>query len=102
MTSTDSIGYVLLTVLVLFAAVVAMGAALLLQRRGLIRENPFRYLPHFVLLLTIALTPMTAHGSPTLPRAARVLGVILVIWLIGVSLSSQMQKRFSRKSPNTR
>jgi len=102
MSSTDSIGYVFLSVLVVFAAVVAMGAALLLRRRGIIPVSPVRYLSHFVLLLTIGLTPITAHGLPTFSRAAKVLGGVVVIWLVAVWLSSHSQVWFSRKLPNTR
>lgn len=96
MSSTDSIGYVFLSILVVFAAVVAMGAASLLRRRGIIPVSPVRYLPHFVLLLTIGLTPVTAHGPPTLSGAAKVLGGVVVIWLVAVWLSSQSRIWFSR------
>jgi len=89
MSSTDSIGYVFLSILVLFAAVAAMGAAVLLRLRGIIPVSPVRYLPHFVLLLTIGLAPIAAHGPPTFSRAAKVLGGVVVIWLVAVWLSSQ-------------
>lgn len=95
MSSTDSIGFVFLSILVVFAAVLAMGAALLLKRRGIIPVSPLRYLPHLVLLLTIGLTPITTHGAPTFSRAARVLGGVVVIWLVAVWLSSRSRTWFS-------
>jgi hypothetical protein len=102
MTMNDQISYPVLAFLVLVTATLAIAIASVLRRLGVMAPIPLKYLPHLVLLLTIAVTPMVAAGLPTLQKSLIVLGGVIAIWLVAVGLSSRAETWISRKSPNTR
>jgi hypothetical protein len=102
MTINGQISYPLLAFLVLIAATLAIALGSVLKRLGVMTATPLKYLPHLVLLLTIAVTPMMAAGLPTLLKSLTVLGGVVAIWLVAVWVSSRGSDWISRKSPNTR
>ena len=81
---------------------VAFGAAHALRRLGIVSSSPSRYLPHFVLLLIIALTPMMSSWPPTMMRAIAVLSGMVILWLAAVLASEYANRRSSGRLPNTR
>ncbi len=88
--------------IVLIAATVAFAAGHALRRIGVVSSSPVRYLPHFVLLLTIALTPMISSWPPTLTRTIAVLSVMVILWLAAVWASEYANRRSSGRVPKTR
>ena len=102
MFDTEPIGYFALALLILLTVIAAMGAGSILRRRGIASVSPLRYLPHLVLLLSIALAPVVVNGLPTLGRAMKLLGAVVLIWLVAFWFSSRASAGFSRKSSNTR
>jgi hypothetical protein len=102
MAINQQISYPMLALLILAAITLAFALASVLRRFVVMEATPFNYLPHLVLLLTIAVTTMTARGMPTLAKSTTVLGGVVVIWLVAVWLSSQGQRWISRKSPQSR
>ena len=102
MTSNGQISYSVFAFLIFMAATLAISLASLLKRLGVMAANPLKYLPHLVLLFTIAVSPMMSDGMPTLVKSLTVLSGVVGIWLVAVWLSSKGQRWISRKSPNTR
>ena len=102
MTTNGASSYVFLAGLILLAFLIAMGLGIAMRQRAIIKSRPSRYLPHFSLLVTIALTPTIASGHVQLSRTAVVLGGAVVIWVLAVWLSSKTERQISRKLPNTR
>jgi hypothetical protein len=102
MTTNGASSYVILAGFSLLAFLIAMGLGIAMKQRAIIKSRPSRYLPHFILLLTIALAPTIASGHVQLLRVAAVLGGVVVIWVLAVWLSSKIEKQVPRKLPNTR
>ncbi len=91
-----------LAVIVVIAAIVAFASAHILRRLGVVSSSPVRYLPHFVFLLVVALTPMVSAGTFSLSRAIAVLGGMIAIWLAAVSASEYVIRKSSSRLRNTR
>lgn len=72
-------------------AVVAMILGVLLRRRGLIRLEPVRYLPHLVFLCTVAAGPLLTRGGASGPKVASVFAGIAAIWIVALLLLSRMR-----------
>lgn len=75
----------------LLTAVVALMVGVLLRRRGLIRLEPVRYVPHLVFLCTVATGSMLARGGATGMKAASVFAGIAAIWIVALLLLSRMR-----------
>ena len=75
----------------LLTAVVALVVGVLLRRRGLIRLEPVRYVPHLVFLCTVAAAPMLARGGATDLKVASVFAGIAAIWIVALLLLSRMR-----------
>lgn len=91
-----------LAAIVMIAAVVAFAAAHILRHLGVVRPNPLRYLPHFVFLLIVGLTPVLSAGPPTLLHSLAVLGGVDAIWLAAVLASEYANRKSSGSLPNAR
>jgi hypothetical protein len=72
-------------------AVVALILGKLLRRRGLLRLEPVRYVPHLVFLCTLAAGPMLARGGATGMRVASVFAAVAAIWIVALMLLSRMR-----------
>lgn len=73
------------------AAAVALILGVLLRRRGLIRLEPVRYVPHLVFLYTVAAAPMLVRGGAASLTAVSVFAGIAAIWIVALLLLSRMR-----------
>jgi hypothetical protein len=78
-------------ILALLGTVVAFAAGAFLRRRGAIRLDPVRYVPHLVFLCTVAAAPMLTRDGVGALRAASVFAGVAAIWLVALLLLSRMR-----------